>query len=149
LTIASQLITDAYRKSNLLALGTEPTVEQQAEALRYLNRLFKSTIGNEATNLPTSFPTDTLTLASEFPFPEEYDIMFIVMLAMELNPAYGQAVDEQTMFGFRRARTQFRAKYHTTTEVGSELALVRHAKLARDRDGFWYDIGDFNTGNPV
>ena len=48
MTTISQIITDAYRQSNLLPLGATPSAAQQTEALLYLNRILKSTMGNEA-----------------------------------------------------------------------------------------------------
>lgn len=56
MTLTSQIITDAYRQSNLLAIGTVPTVDQQTEALRYLNRIVKSVFGNEAGDPLEVFP---------------------------------------------------------------------------------------------
>lgn len=56
MTLVSEIITDAYRQSNLLAITASPTAAQQTEALRYLNRIVKSVFGNEVgeplTNLP-------------------------------------------------------------------------------------------------
>lgn len=48
MTLVSQIITDAFRMSNLIAIGTTPTADEQTEALRYLNRIVKSVFGNEA-----------------------------------------------------------------------------------------------------
>lgn len=56
MTTVSQIITDAYRVSNLQAIGTTPTTAQQDEALRYLNRLVKSVFGNEAGEQLSPFP---------------------------------------------------------------------------------------------
>ena len=56
MTLVSEIITDAYRISNLLAIGTTPTAAQQTEALRYLNRIIKSVFGNEAGDPLTAFP---------------------------------------------------------------------------------------------
>lgn len=56
MTTASQIITDAYRQSNVLAIGTQPTADQQTEALRYLNRIVKSVFGNEAGDQLEAFP---------------------------------------------------------------------------------------------
>lgn len=55
MTTVSQIITDAFRVSNLLAIGTSPTTAQQDEALRYLNRIVKSVFGNEAGELLKPF----------------------------------------------------------------------------------------------
>ena len=56
MTLVSQIIIDAFRQSNLLALTASPTASQASEALRYLNRIVKSTIGNEAGDNLSSFP---------------------------------------------------------------------------------------------
>lgn len=47
MTTAYQIIVDAYRQSNLIGLGVEPTKSQEDEALRYLNRIVSSVYGNE------------------------------------------------------------------------------------------------------
>lgn len=56
MTLVSEIITDAYRQSNLLPINTSPTTAQQTEALRYLNRIVSSVFGNEAGENFTSFP---------------------------------------------------------------------------------------------
>ncbi len=47
MTTVTQIITDAYRQSNLVAVGGTPTDAEQTEGLRYLNRLVKSVFGHE------------------------------------------------------------------------------------------------------
>jgi len=42
-----QIITDAYRQSNLISIGVAPTSLQETEGLRYLNRIVKSVFGQE------------------------------------------------------------------------------------------------------
>lgn len=70
MTLVSEIITDAYRQSNLLAIGTTPTAEQQTEALRYLNRIVKSVFGNEAGDPLTAFPLggDNISRPSGYPW---------------------------------------------------------------------------------
>lgn len=48
MTLVSDIIRDAYRESNLIAIGTEPSGAQNDEALRLLNRFVASVYGNEA-----------------------------------------------------------------------------------------------------
>lgn len=239
MTTVSQIITDAYRQSNLIAVGTLPSAAQQEEALRYLNRIVSSTLGNEAGENLTALPiggnnisrpngypwyTDnpdgnwfvpenqrlmvnlnrTMTLYlhprpnpgarlgiidvsknfttynlvinangrtiegatiltlntsgydaewlyddttgnwakvlplddlnTAFPFPQDFDIYFICMLAGALNPAYEVQADQQVAMHFSRARSQIRARYHNVIPVGSEDALVRMPRTAADRD---------------
>lgn len=238
MTLVSQIITDAFRQSNILALGATPNTLQQDEALRYLNRIVKSVFGNEAGDPLTAFPIGRqnisrpsgypwwdnvpdndwfvpknirvmlnvdmsvnlylhpdpddgsrfaaidaagnlatypvtvygngrtiesglsvllntngfdaewfyradlgnwmkyapLLLVDTFPFPEEFDDYFITMLALRLNPSYGTSLDDQSMVVLTRSRTQLRARYTQNIDVRSELALIRPARVAADRD---------------
>jgi len=258
MTTVTQIITDAYRQSNLLAINSSPTDPQLAEGLRYYNRIVNSVLGNEAgENLqpfpigrnnisrPSGYPwagttpsfdwfvplntrlmfnltesadiylspvpedgarlgvcdvsgnlttnnvtlhgngrniegSNTITLSTdglerewffredlgdwvravpltytdESPFPTEFDDMFISMLAMRLNPSYGVQMDAQTAEIFRRARSQFRARYHNTIEVHSEDGLIRLPRTSTDRYlwgtryGMYDPQGAFNRGYP-
>ena len=238
MTTVTQIITDAYRQSNLLAITASPSTNQQAEALRFLNRILKSVFGNEVGDPLTAFPigrdnisrpagypwwdtvpdndwfvpknsrlmfnineslniylhpapddgsrfaavdvqhnfasnpvtiygngnmidnTNTvvlntdgfdaewfyradlanwmkyapLALEDNFPFPEEFDDFFITMLAMRINPAYGRGLDQQSQMVLTRSRGQLRARYTQEIPTRSELALIRPAKAAADRD---------------
>lgn len=53
----------------------------------------------------------TLVAADEMPFPVEFDDMFIIMLAMRLNPRYGRKMDSQTALYLRRMQSMFMARY--------------------------------------
>lgn len=70
MTTVTQIITDAFRQSNLLAIGATPTDTQNTEALRYLNRLVKSIFGNEAGEPLIAFPfgNDNISRPSGYPF---------------------------------------------------------------------------------
>jgi len=242
MTTVTEIITDAFRKGNLIAVGATPTSDEQTEALRYLNRIVKSVFGHEAGEPLVAFPigaenisrpsgypwwndvpdndwfvpentrvmlnlsnpvslflhpdpdngsrfaaidvagnlatnnvtvsgngrliegatsitlsTDdfnaewfyredtanwvryaTLALVDTFPFPEEFDEYFIVLLAMTLNPSYGIQMDGQTLETFKRSKTQFKARYAQDIPTRSELALIRMARTAADRD-VWGD----------
>lgn len=238
MTTVSQIITDAFRQSNLLAITASPTALEQTEALRYLNRLLKSVFGNEAGEPFDTFPVgrhnisrpsgypwwDTVPtndwfvpkntrvmlnldqpvdlylhpapndgtrfaaidvsenlstfpvtvhgngnniesvssivlntdgydaewfyredlanwlkyapigLNDTFPFPEEFDDFFITMLAIRMNPAHSVELDPQSQMVLSRSRSQLRARYSQTVPTRSELALIRPAKVAADRD---------------
>jgi hypothetical protein len=69
MTLTSEIITDAYRQSNLLPIGTSPTVDQQNEALRYLNRIVKSVFGNEAGDPLQAFPVGRNNIDRPSGFP--------------------------------------------------------------------------------
>lgn len=46
-SLASDIISSAYREANITALGTSPTANQSSEALSKLNRAIKSVYGTE------------------------------------------------------------------------------------------------------
>lgn len=47
MTLVSTIITKAYRQSNIIPIGTTPTVNEAAEGLDLLNNIIRSSIGNE------------------------------------------------------------------------------------------------------
>ena len=75
-----------------------------------------------------------LSMDMEFPFPHEFDEFFIILLTIKLNPAYGTSLDPQSQLMFNRSKTQIRARYTQNIPTRSELALIRPAKVAADRD---------------
>lgn len=227
MALVSEIIKDAFREANLLPITQSPTLDEQAEALRLLNRFVRSIFGNEAgeqlepfaigTNNVTTpisvlsynftnpyyvplnarlivnntsamtvqlhpnpqdgtriaviditgnFATANFTLNGNgrkidgantavlttnsiqkewiyradlgswmsitdllipdtFPFPQEFEDMFVIGLAIRLNPRNGVVLDDQSMLMFKRARNQFRARYSQTIEQSSEEGLVR------------------------
>ena len=259
MTTVSDIITDAYRQSNLIAIGTVPTEAMQTEGFRYLNRLVLSTFGNEVGDIltpiplgrtdvqrPAGFPwydnappaewfvpmntqlvcnlTDTtevylhpspddgarvsaidiaenfatnnltihgngrridgqtsVTLSTNgqnqtwfyrsdlgewvtvtpledldqtFPFPVEYDMYFITLLAMTLNPQYGVEMNSQVAAMMTRSATQLKARYQNIIPSPAELGFIRLPIVSRDRQlynnyGYFYNPNViFSTGYP-
>lgn len=252
MTLVSDIILDAFRESNLISITATPTAAEQTEALRLLNRIVLSSIGNEAgeqldplpigrnnISRPEGFPyydqvpfqtewfvppntrlmlnlnapqtvylnptprdgerfgfvdksnnldtkpltviangmtIDTLTseifntpgsakefiyredtgnwalltpllLASQMPFPSDYDDYFIIGLSMRLNPRNATELDPQSLQSYRNALRGFSAKYRQHRQVGSEQALIRLPSNRRRRT---YDnaisLARFNSG---
>lgn len=56
MTLTSEIIKDAYRQGNIIPIKATPSADQVSEALRYLNRIVKSSLGNEAGEPLESFP---------------------------------------------------------------------------------------------
>lgn len=56
MTLVSTIISDAFRQSNLIALGSSISTAQSDEALRYLNRIVKGVFGKEAGENFTAMP---------------------------------------------------------------------------------------------
>jgi hypothetical protein len=238
MTLASSIITDAYRESNLIPMGNSPNTNQQTEALGRLNVIILSTIGNEvgdslddltiggaydqqsicasfipdnarlllnlssATTLnldPEPFEgqrlividvknnlaTYPLTLSGNgrmiegatsivintngdnrqwmyradlgqwvkitsliytdaLPFPQDFDDYFITMLAMRLNPRYGQSLTAETTEALKRSRSQLRARYHAWKQVQSDLDP--RGLQTQNNGSISFDSSDFNTG---
>src|SRR3546814_9522709 len=57
-----------------------------------------------------------LIAADTFPFPEEFDNYFILMLAMEINPTYGQEMNQLNLSLLKRSKRQLSARY--TQKIG-------------------------------
>ena len=69
MTTTAQIIADAYRQGNILAVTATPTTAQQTEALRYLNRIVKSVFGNEAGENFLTLPIGRVNIQRPTGFP--------------------------------------------------------------------------------
>jgi len=59
------------------------------------------------------------------PWPPEFDDMFIIMLAMRLNPRYGQVIHPSSAEALKSYMTKFTARYsQSTTQAKSENGLL-------------------------
>ena len=227
MAVIHEIIKDAFREANLIPITQSPTLDEQTEALRLLNRFVRSVFGNESGDklqslavgvnnittidaLPTytftndnyaplnarlvvnstepttinlhpdpedgsriavvdttgNFATNPLTLNGNgrlvegnttlalstngvmkewfyrsdlgnwtlitdlglndvFPFPLEFEDLFVIGLATRLNPRNGVAIDDQAMMNFRRQRNLFRARYSQSVQAASEDGLVK------------------------
>ncbi len=227
MALVYEIIKDAFREANLIPITQSPTLDEQTEALRLLNRFVRSIFGNEAgdklqpfavgtnnvsttASLPTynfvspnyvplnarlmvnntspmtvqlhpdpedgsrvavvdatgNFNTVNFTLNGNgrkidsantavlntaslkkewfyradlgswmaisdlglndtFPFPLEFEDLFVIGLATRLNPRNGVSIDDQAMMNFRRQRNLFRARYSQSIQQDSEDGLVR------------------------
>lgn len=93
-----------------------------------------------------------LALDGQMPWPSEYDDMFIIMLALRLNPRYGQVIHPASMETLRKARASFSARYtQAGTQMPAENGLVYLTNL-QGRNILRQDYGSaealFNTGYP-
>lgn len=57
---------------------------------------------------------DPIDVEAEMPFPADFDDYFIIMLAMRLNPRYGQTLTEESAARLAQQRQQFEARYCQT-----------------------------------
>jgi len=253
-TLVSDIITDAFRESNLVAISATPTDLEIAEALRILNRLVALTYHTDAGEKFTDFPigsdnivrpsgwpyyenqptndwfaplnsrlmlnvdspqniylsplpqdgsvfsyidvannidtnpitfygngrliegatsvvkntagdtaiyfyrADTgnwsklspLLINDDFPFPPDFDDVFIIGLAIRLNPRNDISLAPESMAAYKKALSAFTARYTQIIQHGSELGLIITPGVRRFR-GFWnYQTADstFLGGNP-
>lgn len=240
MTLASSIITDALRESNIIPMGNSPNANQLAESLTRLNAIVISTVGNEAgdalddLNIGGSYdqssycssyvpdnarlmlnlssaktlkldpqPFDgqrlsfvdiagnlatynltldangrsieggatlvlntnsdsrqwmyrsdlggwikitTLLSTDNLPFPSKFDDYFVTMLAMRLNPRYGQSLAPETTEALKRSRSQLRGHYHAWRQVRPDLDTRGFFTQHDPETGFNYS--DFGTGRP-
>lgn len=244
MALVHEIIKDAYREANLIPITQSPTLDEQTEALRLLNRFVRSIFGNEAGDKLQSFavgtnnidaplvlplitvtgvgytplnsrlmcnldsPTEAnlhpdpedgarfavidssgnfstnnltlngngrnivgsstlvlnqdndrkeyfyradlgdwqqvsdLSLNDTFPFPLEFEDLFVIGLATRLNPRNGAAIDEQAVMNFRRQKTIFRARYSQSIQQASEEGLVRLTGSRLNRTSTNYSRGE-------
>lgn len=79
--------------------------------------LYREDLGNWVTVVP-------LDPAGSLPWPPEFDDMFIIMLAMRLNPRYGQVIHPASAMALKAGMSKFSARYgQSTTVMPSEIGL--------------------------
>lgn len=61
MTLASDIISDAYRETNIIPLGVSPTANQTTEALTRLNAIISSLLGNEVGD-----PLDDINVGGDY-----------------------------------------------------------------------------------
>lgn len=94
-----------------------------------------------------------LTFTDVMPFPSSFDDLFIIMLAMRLNPRYNVEANTQSVSRLSQVMRHFKARYSQVVVVGSEPAIVL-LPGSRAQRGYWYgyDYGNatdiFNRGGP-
>jgi len=95
-----------------------------------------------------------LSLTGEMPWPPEFDDMFIILLAMRLNPRYGQVIHPASAETLKNAMQRFSAKYtQSTSQSPSEDGLLYLTNYYRFYGRFanrqYGDPADyFNSGFP-
>lgn len=67
-----------------------------------------------------------LLITDEMPFPAEYDRMFVLLMAMSLNPVYGRGMDQIQAAILKDMRQQFTARYVQSMplEINPEITFT-------------------------
>jgi hypothetical protein len=102
--------------------------------------VYREDIGNWVTVIP-------LVSSGEMPWPPEFDDMFIILLAIRLNPRYGQVINPASTEVLKSAMSKFSARYsQSTTQVGVEAGLL----YLTHWDRYWgYGAGQQSYGDPT
>lgn len=106
--------------------------------------VYREDIGSWTTVTP-------LTLSSEMPWPSEFDDMFIILLAMRLNPRYGQVIHPASAEWLRKIKSAFSARYSQSwTQMPSEDGLLYLTNIENRNTYRQYGdtTGMFNSGIP-
>lgn len=109
--------------------------------------VYREDIGSWITVVP-------LNRAGQMPWPPEFDDMFIIMLAMRLNPRYGQVIHPASGEALKSAMQKFSARYaQSTSQTPSEDGLLYLTNYYRFYGRFanrqYGDPSDyFNSGFP-
>lgn len=108
--------------------------------------LYREDLGNWVVVVP-------LDADGDMPWPTEFDSMFIIMLALRLNPRYGQIMHPASMQVLTSTMKKFSARYsQSTTQVPVEdglLYLTNQYRYFTGQSSQWGDPADFfNSGYP-
>jgi hypothetical protein len=109
--------------------------------------IYREDLGNWVVVIP-------LAQTGEMPYPPEFDDMFIIKLAMRLNPRYGQVIHPASEEALREAQMKFSARYtQSTSQQPSEDGLLYLTNYYRFYGRFanrqYGDPADyFNSGFP-
>lgn len=96
--------------------GEESMVYNTAGEIRQW--IYREDLGNWVTVIP-------LDPDGDMPWPPEFDDMFIIMLAMRLNPRYGQIMHPASVEVLKSSQTKFSARYsQSTSQQPSENGLT-------------------------
>lgn len=81
--------------------------------------------------------TTSLVSTDQAPFPEDFDSLQIILLAMRLSPRYGNEIGAASLAVLKQQRQQFIARYSQTESLVVNPALSRNA--VQGYRGQWYN----------
>jgi len=137
--------SDNLSTNSLTVMGNGYTIEDEPSLVFNTNGtareyFFRADTGNWTAVSP-------LTAESESPFPEQFDDLLIISLAMRLNPRHGVAADAQSVETLRSLLRKFKAQYGQTVETPLEEGLLRTLGV-RYFKGAYSDTNAFTSGRP-
>jgi hypothetical protein len=84
---------------------------------------------------------EELVAGDNMPFPIEFDMYFVIALAVQLNPQYGQSLSPEDSMIYKRSLSQLRARYGT--RKGDQLP---DCGIVNPRDLWSYNNSFFDRG---
>lgn len=88
---------------------------------------------------------NTLAVDDEMPFPSEFDDYFIIMLALRINPRYGQSLAPETVEFLRRSKAFLQSRYSRAREIESDVPYYR---LSGNKYTYATSRNAFDLGRP-
>lgn len=145
-------VSQNFDVNNFTIFGNGRSIEgddQQTYTTAGLIRewIYREDLGNWVTVIP-------LDPAGSMPWPAEFDDVFIIMLAMRLNPRFGQVMHPASMEALKVGMSKFSARYkQSNSQQPSEDGLLYLTNYYRFYGRFanrqYGDPGDyFNSGFP-
>lgn len=89
-----------------------------------------------------------LAATDENPFPARFDMMFVIMLAMRINPRYGRQLDAQSVAMLKQNKREFEAFYLQSADLqtGSDLSWPFLSRQSYGESGY-SSSSAFNRGS--
>lgn len=164
MTLVSDIIIDAFRQGNLIAVNYTPPQEEIDEALRYLNRIISSVFGAEVGDPLTAIPLGRSGIARPSHFPawnedpgnEWYvpkNTRLILNLVDQLNLYLHPMPDDGTRFAIQDIAGNLNTI--PVTVYGNGRLIDGHQSVVLDTDGLdrqWFyraDTGNWITISPL
>jgi hypothetical protein len=116
-------VSQNFATNNLTIYGNGRQIEGESEMTYDTNGetrewMYREDLGNWVVVSP-------ITLAGNMPWGSEYDDMFIIKLAMRLNPRFGQIMHPASVQTLKEVQTKFTARYsQSTMQVPVEDGLL-------------------------
>ena len=130
--VASTLATNPLTvtgNGNLIAGNTSATLSTNNENTTFM---FRRDLANWISISPIN-----LVATSQMPFAEEFDDLFVIELAMRLNPRYGKELSAVTIEVFSEIRSRFKGRYMSENNSSSPDSLWEtYIGSRQDSNGF-------------
>jgi hypothetical protein len=84
------------------------------------------------------------------PFPDKFDDMFMILLAMRLSPRYGRELSESSVATLKHTRREFIARYLQSRplEINDDISWPFMSSQSYDQDRAFTSNDFFNRGVP-